>query len=413
MKLKISKCERLEGTVIVSGSKNTTLPILAASMLSTKTVILKNIPLITDVLLMIDIMKSMGVKVKRDQNKLIINAKKFNPIINSKDVQKFRGSYYLIGPCLARYNICSIKMPGGCNFTSRPIDLHIKAFQDLGCIVNSYKDTLYIKKNKNDIKEIKISKKSLGASINTLLACSLLSNNIVIHNVLLEPELIETIKFLEKLGINIINEEDNIYIKGYRINKKVKFKIVSDRIETGSYMLLAAAIKNSILTIKHAPVKYLDSVIEVIRKIGCHITIKKDSIIIKGNNIKSVNLVINEYPSFPTDLQQILSVVLLNSKGESHLKDNIYPDRISHIDELRKLKGNIDYIDNEIIINKSKLIGTKVNVRDLRCGFALVVAGAIACNETVLENAEILLRGYEKPIIKLKNIGINITEYLS
>ena len=413
MKLKISKCERLEGTVIVSGSKNTTLPILAASMLSKKTVILKNIPLITDVLLMIDIMKSMGVKVKRDQNKLIINAKKFNPIINSKDVQKFRGSYYLIGPCLARYNICSIKMPGGCNFTSRPIDVHIKAFQDLGCIVNSYKDTLYIKKNKIDIKEIKISKKSLGASINTLLSCSLLSNNIVIHNVLLEPELIETIKFLEKLGINIINVEDNIYIKGYRINKKVKFKIVSDRIETGSYMLLAAAIKNSNLTIKHAPVKYLDSVIEVIRQIGCHITIKKDSIIIKGNNIKSFNLVINEYPSFPTDLQQILSVVLLNSKGESHLKDNIYPYRISHIDELRKLKGNIDYIDNEIIINKSKLIGTKVNVRDLRCGFALVVAGAIACNETVLENAEIILRGYEKPIIKLKNIGINITEYLS
>ena len=145
---------------------------------------------------------------------------------------------------------------------------------------------------------------------------------------------------------------------------------------------------------------------------GIDVIIKKDTIIIRGKNIKNINLEINEYPSFPTDLQQILTCVLLNAKSESRIKDNIYPNRISHIDELKKLKANIRYINNEIIIHKSKLVGSKVNVKDLRCGFALIVAAAMATNETVLEHAEIILRGYEKPIIKLKNIGISITEYI-
>lgn len=413
MKLKILKCERLEGSINISGSKNTTLPILAASMLSKKTVVLKNIPLITDVLIMIDIMKSMGVKIKRENHKVIINAKKFNPIINSNDVQKLRGSYYLIGSCLARYNICSIKMPGGCNFTSRPIDLHIKAFQELGYDINFHKDTMYIKKGKTNIKEVTIEKKSVGTSINVLLSCSLMISEIKINNILFEPEVIEVIKFLEKIGINMVKGSNNIYIRNNHIKKKIKFKIVSDRIETGSYMLLAVAIKNSHLTIKHAPIKYMESVINVVKKLGCEVMTKKDTIIVNGNNINGINLDINEYPSFPTDLQQILSVVLLNAKNESHLKDNIYPERISHIRELNKMKGNIKYINNEIIIRKSKLIGTKVNVKDLRCGFALIVAGSIATNQTILENAEIILRGYEKPLIKLKNIGIKITEYMS
>lgn len=413
MKLKIKRCERINGTIHISGSKNSTLPIIAASLLSSKVVVIKNIPLITDVMLMIEIIKSMGVKVKREKNKLKIRAKHFNPIINSKDVEKLRGSYYLIGACLARYNMCKIKLPGGCNFVSRPIDFHIKGFEQMGYKVNKYKDILYITKCNEGSNKINIEKKSVGATNNLILAAALVNKLIEINNASLEPEVLETIKFLKVLGIDLNVKDNTIYVRGILRIKKVRFNIIPDRIETGSYMLLASTIPNSNLIIKNAPIQYLDSVINVVKQIGSMVEIKKDILIIKSNTVKYINLEINEYPSFPTDLQQILSCVLLQSNKESIIVDNIYPKRNSQISELNKMNGCIKYKDNKIIINKSKLRGAKVTAKDLRCAFALIVAGSIASGETIIENAEILLRGYEKPLIKLKKIGVQINEYLS
>lgn len=413
MKLKIRRCERIYGTVNISGSKNSALPIIAAALLSSKVVILKNIPLITDVMILIEIIKSMGVKVRRENKKLKIHAKKFNPIINSKDVEKLRGSYYLIGACLARYNMCKIKFPGGCNFSKRPIDLHINGFKQLGYVVNQHKDTLYITKRKVGNNQINISKKSVGATNNLILASALSNKLIEINNPSLEPEVLETINFLKMMGININVKDNTIYVRGISKIKKVKYKIVSDRIETGSYMLLASSIPSSNLMIKNAPIMYLENVINVVKQVGSFVEIKRDTIIIKSNNLNNINLEINEYPSFPTDLQQILSCVLLSANNESTIVDNIYPQRNSQITELNKMNGNIKNINNQIIVNKSRLKGTVVTAKDLRCCFALILAGSIASGETIIENAELLLRGYEKPLIKLKKIGIEVVEYLS
>ena len=413
MKLKITKCENLSGTVNISGSKNVTLPIIAAALLSKKKVILRNIPLITDVLLMIEIIKSMGVYVKREKHRLVIKAKSFNPMIDSKDVTKFRGSYYLIGACLARYNMCSIKCPGGCNFSKRPIDMHIKAFEELGFKIDKYNEVLYIKKEQETKSEIVFDKKSLGTTINTIIASSLLNKPIKLINISIEPEVLETIIFLKKLGINIIQKNDNLYIFKNEIKRNIHFKIISDRIEAGSYMLLASAFKNSEVIIKNAPTKYLESVIKTLEDLGSNIEIKENNIIVKGKSVKALNLEINEYPSFPTDLQPILSTILLRGNNESTIKDNIYPKRSSHISELTKMNAKIRNYKDKIIIYKSDLIGTRVSAKDLRMAFGLVIAGCIASGETIIENAEILLRGYEQPILKLKKIGVKLTEYIS
>ncbi len=413
MKLKISNCKKLYGTVNVSGSKNTTLPIIAAALLSKKKIILKNIPLITDVLLMIEVIKSMGVYVKREKHRLVIKAKSFNPMIDAKDVTKFRGSYYLIGACLARYNMCSIKYPGGCNFTNRPIDIHIKAFVDLGFKIDIYNNVLYIKKEHIVKKEIVFDKKSVGATINTIIASSLLNKPIKLMNISTEPEVLEIITFLKKIGVNIIQNDDNLYIFKHEVKRRVHFKIISDRIEAGSYMLLACSIPYSEVTIKNAPIRYLTNVIKIINDIGGLAVIKDNNIIVKGNKINDINVEINEYPSFPTDLQPILTTTLLNCKNISSIKDNIYPERTSHISELRKMNGEVQHKLDKIIISKSNLYGTNVVAKDLRMAFALIVAGCIAEGDTIIENAEIILRGYEQPLIKLKKIGVKLTEYIS
>lgn len=412
MKLKISKCEKVFGCISISGSKNVALPVIASSLLSKKTVILKNIPLITDVLLMLEIIKTMGVFVKREKDKVKIKAKNFNPIINSKDVSKFRGSYYLIGACLARYNMCSIRMPGGCSFTDRPIDLHLKAFKKLGYVVSKHKETIVIKKEKKTCTEIVFEKKSLGATINTIVASSLINRQITIQNISQEPEVLETISFLKKLGISISLIDNKVIINGIKKNKTISFKIISDRIEAGSYMLLASAVPNSELRVRNAPIQYMANVIEVLQDIGCNILKNKKELIVKSANLKAINLEVNEYPSFPTDLQQILSVVLLKAKGKSQIKDNVYPDRLTHVKELRKMKAKILDTPDGVNIRPSNLVGSNVEAKDLRCCFALIVAGSIACKDTIISNAEILLRGYEKPLLKLKSIGIKVNEYI-
>ena len=177
-------------------------------------------------------------------------------------------------------------------------------------------------------------------------------------------------------------------------------------------MLLAASIPHSNLQIKNVPVKYMKSVFDVLEMIGCKIYQNKNDVRIVSNDVKKIKLEINEYPSFPTDLQQILTVVLLTASKTSYIKDNIYPSRTSHIAELNKMNGKIEKIKDYIQVKSSKLVGTNVIAKDLRACFALIVAGSIAENETIIDNADILFRGYEKPLIKLNKIGIKISEYI-
>ncbi len=410
MKVKINKTTKVEGTINISGSKNTALPIICAALLTDKKVTLNNIPNITDVLNLIKIVKEIGCKVKYNQKnkQLQIKARRFNTTIIQEEILKLRGAYYLIGISLARYNKCLTLMPGGCNFTNRPINYHLKAFLRLGfkTIINGP----IIKIEKVDVpkESIDFEKPSLGATINALLALSKINKEIIIKNPSLEPEVLEVIKFLRILGKQILIKNNQIICDGSIENKKIEFSIIGDRIEAGSYLLLATSIPNSHLTLINSPIIYMNNIIKVIKKMGQEIKVTNNIIEIKSCNlIKPLNLIINEYPSFPTDLQQIISSVLLFASSNSTIKDNIYKDRISHIEELKKLKAKIEFENGIINIYPSTLEKNTVICRDLRCAFSLIVA-ATHIDECFIDCFEIIFRGYEDIIEKLKKINVKI-----
>ena len=411
MKVKIKHCEKIQGEIKISGSKNVALPIICACLLTNKRIILENVPMIEDVKNLLGIIKEIGCYVKTKNNKVIIRCKKFNSIILLNKIKKLRGSYYLIGTAIARYGKCITYFPGGCNLGNRPIDLHLQAFKDIGCDVSTYDTILKIEKKRKHLTEINFNKKSVGATINTLLAC-FRNENIIINNASLEPEVLEVIKFLELLGCNFKITNNKITMQGTLENKSGTFKIISDRIETGSYMLLACAIPNSNLKLLDAPIEYIENIFKIITQLGCNYLIEEKNIILKSNkNLNNIDLLIEEYPSFPTDLQQILTVVLLNSKKQSKIKDLIYPNRLSHVYELSRIGCNIIEEKNLIIINSSKITKGEVNARDLRCAFGMIVASCISEEYLIINNFEIINRGYEKIIEKLNNIGVEIEEY--
>lgn len=410
MKVEVNCKESINGEIKISGSKNTALPIICASLLTNKKVILENIPFIEDIYNLIEIIKSIGCKVKQKNNQLIIKANKINPIILSKKVQLLRGSYYLMGVSLARYGKCIIYMPGGCNLGERPIDYHLDGFKQLGYKVIIYDQIIKIEKEVDGLNIINLPNKSVGATINMLLA-SFRSKQTIINNVSTEPEVQEVITFLRLIGCNIQINNNAIIINGTNENRKIKFKIVKDRIEAGSYMLLAASIPNSKLTLKEVPINYMQNIIDIVKQIGSKVSINKDTIILESSEeINSLDIIIKEYPAFPTDLQQILTAVLTLSKEQSTIEDLIYPKRISHIAELNKLKAKIEINNNKIIINNSKLFPNEVIAKDLRCGFALIVAGCICNEKIIINNFEIINRGYENVMEKLRSIGVDIKE---
>ena len=415
MKIGVKQTNVINGTVNISGSKNIALPIICGALLTKKKILIKNVPIIKDVLILIDILKDIGCNIKFDKNKkqLEIKTKKITSTILSKKVKELRGSYYLIGVLLSRYNKCIIKYPGGCNFTSRPIDYHIDSFKQLGYETKQINDLIIINKKNKFNNSITIKNKSVGASINTLFACALIEDRILINKILLEREVLETIYFLRQLGkeITILND-DQIIISNKINNESIEYIIPGDRIEAGSYMLLASAIEKSNIKIINAPIKYMCEVIKTVKKLGVEVIVEKNEInIIKFNKINNLSLEIFEYPSFPTDLQQILTVVLLKSNGVSNIKDNIYPYRISQLSEIQKMNAIVEHHNNTIKITPSELNGTLVISKDLRCAFALLVAGLISKGETLIDNFEIAFRGYENIIEKMKELGIDINVY--
>lgn len=409
MKMIVKNTKKIGGTINISGSKNVALPILCGSILSSKKVELQNIPNILDVSILIEILKSIGCKIKHYKDKTTIKSKRVNSIILNPKVEKIRGSYYLMGVMLARYNKCIIRFPGGCSFTNRPIDIHLMAFKELGYDVKICDNIIKITRKKEANSIVRFPKKSVGATINTLFACSRLQKEIKLINPSLEPEVLEVIEFLKELGILIKIADNTIIINGNINSKKVKFKIISDRIEAGSYLLLALSKMNSTITLNDVPVKYMDSVFKVLKEMGGMIEIKNNCVTLNApSTLNKTNIEINEYPSFPTDLQQILTCVLLNANGTSTIKDNVYKERLTHVKELQKLKCNVLNRDNLIIINKSNIRRGLVIAKDLRCAFGLLVAGINSESQIIIENAEVLYRGYEDIETKLQKIGINV-----
>lgn len=408
MKLEVRSKERRPGEVYISGSKNASLPIICAGLLCDEDVILENVPDITDVRTMILILNKIGVKTSFKNNTLEIKkAKKISTNISDSLVGKMRGTYYLMGALLPQKKKLIIASSGGCNLGNRPIDYHLNGFKKMGAYIDVRKDKIFLRRKKLNSALIDLPFPSVGATLNIMLAACKTVGCTIINNCAKEPEVVDVANFINSMGGDIRGAgTKQIIINGVEKFHKTIYRIMEDRIEAGTYLILGAIREG--VTLHNIDSKYVRSLITILKTCGYKIKAKNKSITLqKGNDIKPFDVITSPYPGFPTDLGQPLSVLGLTINGESKIKETIFNNRIAHIKELRKMNGDINLIGEEIVINKSdNLIPETVYAHDLRAGAALILASSLCEGTTVIENIDVFLRGYENPIEKLSSFGI-------
>lgn len=404
---------KLNGEVFVSGAKNAVLPILASTVLNSGICILKNVPMLLDTFVAIDILKDLGCDVSYGENTIVVNSKNMNKTNVKEDlVKKMRSSIIFLGGIISRFKEASICYPGGCNLGKRPIDFHLSAFEKLGIKIEDNQNI--IKASVDNIKEnvINLPFASVGATQNIILASVFVEGKVVIKNCAKEPEIIDMVKFLRKMGANIYGEGTHtITIKGVKkLNDLVEYTIMPDRIEAGTFLCMSAITKGNVKIngINH---QYLKSLLDILTEMGCNIYTNKDNIKIKvDKTLKPVDfLETKPYPYFPTDLQPQLMALLATVDGISIIKENIFEARNKHIPELNKMGCNIVEDNNMFIINGvNNLTGEKVYSKDLRGGASLITAGLFAKGKTIVEGACYINRGYELLDKKLNILGADI-----
>ena len=413
-KLLINGKKELSGNISISGSKNATLPILAATILSDQ-VKLTNIPLVRDIFTMIELLKFIGLKINILKNKNTIEINNINKNIKTlapyKLVKTMRAGVLVLGPILAKYKRAKISLPGGCAIGTRPVNLHLFALKKLGAKIK-IKNGYIVAEAKNGLKGANISfpSVSVGATENAVLAAFNANGKTILKNCAIEPEVKDLVKFLNKLGgrIKIIGRK--ILIIGCKqVKKNITHEVIFDRIELGTYMIAAALVGKKVIFNK-IDSKIIQNEINVLKKMGVKLKIQKSTIeIFRSNNIKKINLSTKPYPGFPTDLQAQIMVLMTRAQGTSRIKESIFENRFMHVPELKRMGANID-IKNETAIIKgpSKLTGAEVMATDLRASVSLVLAGLVADNRTIINRIYHLDRGYESLEKKLKNCKARI-----
>ncbi len=405
---------KIKGEVKISGSKNSALPILYSSLLIKEEITIKNIPNIEDINITLKLFKKIGIKIIREKNTIIINSKNINNNYFPLNlIKKIRASIWLLSPILIRCKKITLNTPGGCNLGSRPIDLHLYALKCLGVKIK-YKNNIIKAKINKKLKSniIFFKKKSIGATITSILASIFIKGKTIIKNSSKEPEIIDTINFLNKSGANIYGAGTNtIIIYGIKkLSSCIIYKILPDRIETGTYLLASAISKGKIICYNTNP-NLLKCIINKLKLSGAKIKIKNDFIMLdmKNKRCKSVNIITNPYPNFPTDMQPQFTLLNSISKGNSIIIENIFKKRFSHIKELKKMGAKIKNINNKIICyGVKKIFGKTIIAKDLRCSITLILAGCIAYGKTIIKSIYHVYRGYENIIEKFKNLNIKI-----
>ena len=413
-KLEVIGPKRLRGNVKISGSKNSSLPILAATLLSNKKVQILNLPEVKDIETMLLLLRSLGSKIKLNKkNKLISidNSKNIRTFAPYNLVNTMRAGILVLGPLLARFNKAKVSLPGGCAIGSRPVDIHLKSLSKLGVKYKIIQGYIYAKAPKGLIgNEIRFSKISVGATENLIIAASFAKGKTILRNCAIEPEIRDLINFLRKMGCNIKwTGKRTITIIGVKKLKKLKYKIMFDRIEAGTYMI-ASALTEGNLKISNIDPKIINTEINILKKIGTKIKIKDNEINVIGKKkINNIKLATSPYPGFPTDLQAQLMVLLCKANGTSEIKEKIFENRFMHASELNrmgakiKILGNRAVIDGNINFNPAELMAT-----DLRASVSLVLAALIAKGKSIINRIYHIERGYEQIEKKLSKVGANI-----
>lgn len=402
---------KLEGKVNISGSKNASLPIIAGTILSGKTTRLYNVPNIHDTQVTLKILSLLGCKVKKNNGKIEINTRGMNKKEIPEDMMRqMRSTVIMAGAILGRFKEATFSYPGGCEIGERPIDLHLDAFQKLGINIEEKGGFIHCKCDKIIGTQIDLDFPSVGATENIILATVLSEGTTIITNAALEPEIEDLAKFLNKMGAKIDGAGTNtIKIVGVKQLKDVGYKIMPDRIETGTYLCMAAATGGKI-EVNNTEPEHITPLINKLQEAGCKIQIKERKIELEApKKLKSLDIKTMPYPGFPTDMQSIFGSMLTIAKGTSVIVENIFENRYKYISELKKMGAKIQ-IEGKIAVIKGvkKLNKAEVDSQDLRGGAALILAALTAKGKTKLNKIEYVLRGYENLEEKLQKLGANI-----
>lgn len=402
------------GKINVLGAKNAAIIMIAASCLFNGKTILDNVPDILDIQRILEIIKKMGGRFRRTGHCLEIDNSELQPVNpDPKLVGNIRASIVLTGPLLARFGKLKIPHPGGCVIGQRPIDLHLKAFKDMGVKIketNGFFEFSFLKPLKKPLSAIKFNKVTVTGTENLLLFAAGLNHKVIIENAAIEPEVIDLIKFLKKAGVKIGIKNRRFVVFGPRQFKPVNHLVIPDRIEAGTFAILAATGQIPLRINQMVP-EHLEVLLNVFQKIGVKFIIGKNFLEIKKSpELKAVDISTEVYPGFPTDLEPPIAVLLTQAKGTSRIRENIFENRLGYLEELKKMGAEVKIISPQeaLIYGKRRLHGARIESLDLRAGATLLIAGLISNGTTKINHAENIDRGYEQIEKRLKNIGAKI-----
>ncbi|MGG7059904.1 UDP-N-acetylglucosamine 1-carboxyvinyltransferase [Clostridium nigeriense] len=404
---------KLRGEVNISLAKNSVLPIIVASILCTEDIIIKNAPMLEDVVVLTDLLSGMNCDIESNINgDLKINTSNLEEKnMNSELIRKMRASFLIMGPMLSRFGKCRISMPGGCNIGSRPIDLHLKGFKLLGAEIETEHGFVEAKGKRLKGNRIYLDFPSVGATENILMAAVLAEGTTIIENAAEEPEIWDLANFLNSMGAKIHGAGmGKITIEGVDTLKGISYKPIYDRVEAGTFMV-AAAITNSKITINGANEDHLRPTIEKLKECGVEFNdIEKDIILVDGTGFKSpVDIKTLPYPGFPTDMQPQMMALLSVTKGSSIITETVFENRFMHVAELVRMGANIKIDGRTAIIDGvGALTGCDVKATDLRAGAAMILAGLVAQGKTEISEIYHIDRGYVDIEEKFRGLGANI-----
>ena len=404
--------KRLSGKIEVSGMKNAALPIIFSTILVEDRCIIENIPEIRDVTTALEIITAMGARV-RMLDRTTVEIDTTGIVCGSAPYElarSIRASYYIIGAELGRFGMTTSAFPGGCNFITRPIDLHIKGFEALGATVSIDEGSIHaFAKDGLKANSIYLDIESVGATINIILAAVNAEGLTIIDNAAREPHIVDLANFLNSCGANISGAgTDVIKIRGVKSLHGVSYAIIPDMIEAGTYMIAAAAT-HSVLTVANIIPKHLESITAKLEEMGVSVVEDDESVVVDGRcSLSRIRLKALPYPGFPTDMQPQMCVLLCLANGVSTITDGVWDNRFRYTGELARMGANITVEGKTATVVGGKLRAAGVKAVDLRAGAAMVIAGLAAEGETTIDDVYHIERGYERMVEKLNAVGADI-----
>ena len=414
-KLVIEGGKPLSGTIVIQGAKNAALPIMAASILAEGTTTIDHVPHLLDIDVMLSILRELGCRTEHKGNTVVLDTESAHtPHVPETLMKQMRSSIFLMGPLLARFGEAKVYLPGGCAIGERKIDLHLDGLQALGATIEEVDNSIICRADKLRGADIHLSFPSVGATENIMMAAALAEGRTSISNAAREPEIQDLQNFLNAMGAKIMGAgTDTISIDGVSFLKPCRYRIIPDRIVTGTIMVAAAATRGQVTLLNTQPA-HLTSLIHVLRRAGVQINIDGDIIKVgSAARPRAVERVVTApYPAFPTDLQSQVMVLLTLADGMSVMKETIFEGRLKHVDELSRMGADIRVDMNAAFIRGvPRLYGATVEATDLRAGAALVIAGLAAKGKTIVEHIHHIDRGYESIETMLGRLGARISRY--